>query len=697
MVPTANRGRGWLLVWTFLLLTPGLRAADGGLGLLHFSIQDVPADATFYSAQLRNREIVEAIARSKAWAKLVRLPIVQMAVLQWNQAGPGGEIEKWYQAPENQELVALLGEALGKEVFVYGGAHSADFAQFTTEVVGAARYGPLFIQLSGQAGNLSRDQLTAASMYHVLEEWSGKLQVPELVLGTKPTKVAAVGKQLKRFEEWAKNNPNLKDHLRREKVAGSDFLVLRLDGKQVPWADLLAALKDYETKPGDFDVMVKKLSAKKLTVAIGVHKGYLLVSLGATTAPLEKFGQGKRLADRPELKPVGRFADRPLTSVSYLSKAMNAAVGGNKNDLDNFAALLEEPLQKADLPAEKKDRIRKDVKGLIADESYDYNWTENPTLDGSKPLTVLNHVGGAPVFFTAGRSRILPDLYPTMVKWLKVFGDYESVIVSLVPEGQREQFRNFSKAARPLLKQLDATTAKLLLPALQDGQWAFALDGRLTSKQWFAKMPPSEKPLPLLEPAWVLGLSDAAKFEKAFSEYRKAMNQFLVAYRKLEPGMPEFEIPPPQTRKLRAGTAFFYPLPEVGLDPQLLPNAAVGNKLAVLTLSTDHSERLLAETPLQADGLLGKARGKPLAGATHLNWPALFDALMPWVEWGVRTAGPLFAGGDEDRQDQMVKGILDQVRDVADLLKVFRSYSSITYVEGGAVVTHSETVIRDLR
>ena len=143
-----------------------------------------------------------------------------------------------------------------------------------------------------------------------------------------------------------------------------------------------------------------------------------------------------------------------------------------------------------------------------------------------------------------------------LVKWLKVGNGYlEEFVVPNLKGEEKEKFEKFSKAMQPLLKRLDEATGKMLLPALADGQVAFVLDAKLTSKQWIQQMPKSDKPLPMLEPAVVAGVSDAALLEKAIGEYRAIVNEFIAKLRELEPkaDIPDFKIPEPDIRKVAAG------------------------------------------------------------------------------------------------------------------------------------------------
>src|SRR5437588_176887 len=79
------------------------------------SLRLVPADAGTYSVALHNREQLEAILNSKAWARLMSLPVVhmgrQMLAAQW--ADPNGflaALKNWYEQPGSAELVRFFGE-----------------------------------------------------------------------------------------------------------------------------------------------------------------------------------------------------------------------------------------------------------------------------------------------------------------------------------------------------------------------------------------------------------------------------------------------------------------------------------------------------------------------------------------------------------------------------------------------------------
>ena len=155
-------------------------------------------------------------------------------------------------------------------------------------------------------------------------------------------------------------------------------------------------------------------------------------------------------------------------------------------------------------------------------------------------------------------------------------------------------------------------------------------------------------------------------------------------------------------REIRSGTIYSYPLPrELGVDGQLAPGAGLGPNVAVLTISPQHTAELLSSTPFEAEGPAGDAK-RPLAAAVFVDCAGLVEASTPWIEYGVRTAYAKSHEGEGvglkfgDRDPDELKKTLAQVRSGLEILKVLRTVSSATYVEGKAFVTHTEVHIRDM-
>jgi hypothetical protein len=718
-----------VLVMPLALLAGGperVRAAD--FDKLDSAIKEIPADASFYCSWMRNREQVQAVLASKAWAKLMSLPALAQAkeATEKQAKAAGGPLEKfeeWAKDPENRELGDLLLDMLSNEIFIYGGGNVAEvgdtFARAMTAVQMEGFREGLREELEGKKAGAMDTQIDEEKIARaILPELAKKpesIAAPEIILGFKVTKPEVAVTQLKRLEKVVPmitdQFPDLKDRVKWTKVGEDDFLTLTIDSKLMKFDEQM--IRKYETKAGEYDALVKRIKDFQITISLGVRGKYVLLAVGETTAPVAKLGKGKRLIDAAELKPLAKFADQRVTGISYASKAFRSQTDWSFFNVQKWIAAAKDALPESSLKPDTQARVLKDLAALSKElkegepkagaslsfsflsargrEAYAYDWSEHPGRDGSKPLSILDHVGGDPLIVSAGRSKQDPEAWPRLVRWAKVaYGYFEDFGVPAMKPEERKNFEDAMKITLPLLKRFDEVTGKMFLPSLADGQCAFVVDAKLSSKQWHSSMPPSATPIVAPELALVIGVSDAALLQKAMGEYRTILNEWIKAAQATLPKTPLTEIPAPETRNIKGGTMFYYPLPEAwGLDKQVLPNAALAEKVAVLALSQEHSERLLTPTPLKVNGGPLADLKRPLAGATYINCAGLVDLLAGWAE----AAAPLAPAKDQEK----VTDVLAQVRTVLEVLKVFRSYSSATYFEGDALVTHSEMVITDLK
>jgi len=691
------------------------------------SLKWIPEDAAFYSAMLRNREQIEILLQSKAWARFRDLPLVQSG---WKmlsgaleqQDGPLADFHKFVAQPENKKLIELLGDMVSEEIFTYGGASSVEFVTLISQLGGSMRFQQVYLQFQKRGDDSWLSYVQA--VLNVLASQQHLLKIPEFVMGFRISEPQQAEAQLARLETLLKGviaqAPPLEGRLHRTKAGKDSYLTLNLDGRMIPWDQV--PIKQLEEKPGQYDDLIKKLKGLKLTISLGLHGKYVLFGMGESSEFLAALGEktsGRGLAGRPEFKPLTQFADRRITSVNYISKSLSGRFGYTAEDIKDLLNMVNEYLPPNILPDAQKQQIRKDLGELAKDlkpllpvpaasvdftfltsqgsESYAYDRSENPTRDGSKPLTLLHHLGGNPLIASVGRSKISPDGYRLVVKWIKILNGYaEQFLVPMLDGNQKEQYQKFAKAAYPLFKRLDQVTGTMFLPALADGQGAFVLDAKITSKEWIKLLPPTEAALPMLEPALVLGVSDAKLLRQAMHEYRVIANELLPMIRELVGGdFPEIQIPAPEMKAGKGGDLYYYPLPEiVPLDRRLVPTAGMSNDVAVLTISHEHAERLLASTTLNIESGLLRDTKRNLALASYVNCAGLMDAVSPWVEMAVQFVQP-FVGlavpeiaGRED--------LVGQTRTIIQILKVFRHHASATYRENGAWVTHGETVLKDL-
>ncbi len=379
-----------------------------------------------------------------------------------------------------------------------------------------------------------------------------------------------------------------------------------------------------------------------------------------------------------------------------------------------------------DIAKPLQNRILVDVRGLVADlnryvpeigsamsfsfltdrgiESYSYDWSENLFIDASKPLSLLDHLGGSPLAALVVRGKYDPQQWDLLVKWTQIgYGYFQDFALPEMPPEQRAVFDQAVDIALPLVERFGSATRDLLLPALSDGQSAVALEAKITSRQWQEQMPKAKEPLPMIEPALVLGVSDAPLLKRAVSEYLAIANRAIEEIRKVNPkAIPaDFQVPAPEKSESKSGANYAYPLPaEAGLDPRLVPNASLSQSVAVFSIAPQQSQAMLEKQPLVLPVALGDAR-RPLAAVAWFNWAELVDAALPWIDYTDQLAGGDAAVDavldDDDRGlDPQTTFALQNVRAGLKVLKVLRTYASVTYTDAGAVVVHSEIHFQDV-
>ncbi len=703
---------------------------DSSLGL-------IPADASFYSAMLRNREQVDAIANSKTWARITKLPYYQMGMAllkQQYESDNLAQFRQWIDQEENRDLVQMLTDAVSTEIFCYGGGNLVDFLDVFQQATNAMQFGQL-TQLIRDPQVKDQKALQYApirEMLRVLARNLSKVKMPDLVIGFKIKNAKKAEEQIKRLETLleavAGFQPMLQGKYKRVKVGNSSFLTLSFDGEMVPWDEI--DWKDIEEAAGEFEGVRKHLKKLKLTISLGVRHDFLLFSLGSATDGVAQLGgDGPRLISRPELKPLVQAAGKRLTGISYTSKALAAQSQMRGEDIDKLATMAGHALEAAGIPDDRRKPILKDVSGLASDlknkmtapgaslsfsyltergyEGYDYQYGEFPDRDSSQKLTLLDHVGGDPILAVVGRSKGTLQRYQAVSKWVKIaYGHAEPIVLEKIGEQAKQKYEEISKLILPLLKRWDEITAKMLLPSLTDEQAGFVLDAKWKSKQWHPALPTGGKELPMPELAFLVGVSDRALLEKAMKSYGKLVDDALALVKEHAPpdAQPPFtKIPEPEVKEVTGGKLYLWHLPEeTKLDRRVALTLGLTEKVGLFALSAEHAERLLASKPLKVEGGPLADTKRPLAGASYFNWPGFIDAVSPWVLFAVDQAHleKVLPGGedkkdDADAQKKQREEIFRHVRTVLDALKAIRLSTSATYLENGALITHSEVVIRD--
>jgi len=703
------------------------------------SLRKVPADASFYSASLRLKEQWDAFRGSKAYAKIMEIPLVQLgkmqAGFQWQQSNEPQvvQIRDYIQSPAGKDALAVLREMFSDEVFAYGGSNLAESIKLFMEVNSVARAARMRAIAEGEN---AEEAAAKKVLEQFKDQFANGLALPTFVMGFRIKDGERAKRELDEIHSLLRNLidanvPELAAHLQRDQIAGHEFLTLRLDGSMIPWEKLREESGDLEDE--EFDSIRDAVSKQTLVVALGVADEFVLLSVGESTDHLAKMGQGSALADQPAIKRLEKHADQKAVSLTYLSKALAESFGSAQRTIDDLAGSVEEAMVQGDIEEEDRKLILDDIRALdlkryMPDpgetsmigyltargyEAFQYSAGKRPMMDSSKPLSILKHVGGNPVLLVASRSKENAEDYTQAVDWLKrLAGHLEQIAEKKADADEWDKYKEFRDRGIALLEQLDQATRENLIPALADGQGAIVLDLSATSKQWFKKMPEALQPLPMFELGFVASVNDAEKLRKGVSTYIEVARDAHKLIREANPKeMPEFELPAAKVSELSGGGKLYkFPLPaEWGVDDQVAVNAGLTNDTAVVSLMPQMTERLLTETASSIDTSLPLDR--PAALVTHIEIAKGIAATRPWITYGLDVATGKIKPPKEDDEDDdedrprdppsatMIQMglIVPQFEQLLDVAMALRSATSITYEEDGIWVSHSETHIEDLK
>src|SRR5262245_13834621 len=185
--------RNWLIRTTIVTLamlafanSMPLRASAAELAEQAHSLKKVPADAASYSASLRFKEQWDAFLSSKAYAKLMEIPFVQIAKMQitfqWQQSEEPhiAKVREYVQSSAGQDAVEILKEMFSDEGFMYAGSDVAESVTLFMELNSINRTPNIKVKKDDEKDtkNKKLDQVLA-----VLEKHTGSYKVPTVVTG----------------------------------------------------------------------------------------------------------------------------------------------------------------------------------------------------------------------------------------------------------------------------------------------------------------------------------------------------------------------------------------------------------------------------------------------------------------------------------------------------------------------------------
>lgn len=748
---------GCILLACALTLTPSVSAQTRVRE--QTSLRLIPDDAALYGASFRLNEQFAAFTKSKAFARFCNLPLVKEGLEELKQAFEEGflgaaaededeeakekpakkvgasdaeepdpqtdlrEFYSFWTDPTTQKVTALVLDALSQEVFLYGDKSAVGFAREVQK---------LNLDLNRLAvDGTTGDRAQALQKIQPLLGRLDALPVPAFALGFKTTNPAGVTEQLAALESWLREAlseyPKVAEGLNREKIGGGEFLTLTLNGSQIPWQELLEDDEDEpESDSGDADgnkaveqtarEVIEKLSVKlkdrTLTISLGIAEGYVLMSFGETNAHLARlFEKDKRLADRPELEPLLKFPESPLTGISYVSAELSRQIHDSSNaaeslrdGLDRFGPLL-------GLDEEAREKLLKDIQDLTNEASrlgtnpgavvtwsyqtprgfegfsYDYGGGSK-SLDGSKPLSILGHLGASPLVVAASRHKNQAPAYQFVARSIRVAAFHlDKIATPYIPAPYGLFYTRLKEEFEPVVKEFHKITTEQLIPSLADGQSAFVLE----AQPFKLDLMPQHDALPFPLPALVYGVTDMKLLQTACGGYFNLLQQSVTILNRVFPEeVPTFVIPSPAERKAGDLRLFVYPITgEEGSTDELAATGAIGKDFAVLSLAPTQAKELLIDRGFSASGVL-KGADRPAARVWAVNIAGLMKIARTWADLALENDPAFFSSDEPEAAAETVRGVLE-------FISCWRGSAGIQYVEQGALVHHYEHQFEDLK
>ncbi len=670
------------------------------------------------------------------------------------------------ELPENEQAVELLADMVATDTFVYGEPSCVAFVKLLRKLQQAQQAGAIagqagFLEIEelelieedddeariggGRIVPVARQVELAVplgtgqaeAMLEMLADNLDLIAVPDVVWGFKTAKKEAGEFQIKRLEVLARMltemNPELAGSLARKKVPGGDVVTFTLDGGLVPWDEIAADLADELGGSEALDKVLDKIRGLDLVVALGTVGDWVILSIGDSVDHLEKLvlpGEPEKpLVETEPFAPLRENAGEKLTTIWYVSEPLVEALASKAEDLDPILTAVIQGIDiDGDMPPEAAEDARKWLERgrdeyaawlpepapwlsysfMTKDgyEGYAWDWAKNLPLDGGQPLGLLEHVGGDPAAVAVTRIKQNPARLAAVADLLS--GGWQWFVKHGVPamdEDEREKFEAFNENIVPLGEKLTDILVTKFSASLADGEVGLVLDTKATTNKLQAALPASPEPLPLLEPAIVLPLKDRKLFVAGLNDLFALGDELVAGLRRIdEDAIPaDYAIPEPEKTKVEGGSVWSFAIPEAELDEQLQPAIAVGDKAAVFTLVPGQAGRLLPDHKLETAADLADF-AKPLAGAAAVDFPALVDAIEPWVVYLTRYGCVQQAEGwvDPDRElsaddeTEEAAEALVHVKVVLEAARCLQAAAAETATRDDATVTHWRNIIRDM-
>src|SRR5262249_44326649 len=153
-----------------------------------------------------NREQVEAVAKSKTWARITQLPYFQMGMTllkqQYEQNDNFAVLRQWMAQEENRDLIEMLTDAVSTDIFCYAAGNWVEFVDLVQQLYYNSNFAPLaqLIKDPQVKDQKSIQYAVPRELLRVLARNPNKIKTPDFVIGFKIKDAKKAEAQIKRLE-----------------------------------------------------------------------------------------------------------------------------------------------------------------------------------------------------------------------------------------------------------------------------------------------------------------------------------------------------------------------------------------------------------------------------------------------------------------------------------------------------------------
>ncbi len=721
-----------IMVASLSIMTLGAAQESASNSKAPISLEQVSADTAFYACSARLGEQLDILMQSQAFTRMKFHPFVQIALSQgmqiWNSDDDANivAIREALELEENQELLQILGDAMSQEVFVTADAQTAKTLLVYREINQIA-YDALLADDSFFDLETEREERSKLLMLDAVLERIDNLKVPRITVGFRVSNVDVVDRQLARLVELLQSLPDefqvLQKGLQIEQSDPCRRLTLTLKGVDIPFDSLRNEITDASPElRSKLEALINAMKTRSILLSCGVQNGFFVVSVGPDELSQALPSKGQRLIDAPPFAPLVEHLNKPILSVNYVSDEMAKSTQTSSDYFLMYGRAIlkgaEQALQQEDIPEELIHHASDDLGELFDDvsklfpvpgrtltfqwrsehgiEGYHYDYSQNTGVDGSKLLTILNHVGTDPLFVSASRSPLTKQQFSLIRKWCGRIPWYLEFAESNAPDERSRETSTFVlKNIIPQLQKLGDIIETKFIPGFSDGQSCCVVGAKTTSSQWQGMLPTARKELTAFDIACVMSMSDRELVIQGMMEVRDVAENLIQIFANESPDIagqiPFHALLHPQHSTDGDNEVYAWQFPdELNIDPQLAFNISLNNEVAVLSFAPLYSTHLLEKQPAKLSGPAAD-HGRPLASMLYLNFEKSIETIIPWFEYGYQIAE------ESSPDNRMIVGLIrGNAAPIFDVLKCFTSFSSATWVEDDATVTNFALEFRDL-